>query len=164
MVMLRWWLIFCLSLASLLFCHSLGLLEGLHRVDASYLGFVCIVLFFGASVWAGWTTWTVRQTMAYDLLYKKTKSHISSLWLVQATLLDLGMVGTLIGFMLMLTGGAGIAGFNLESVTDTQRALGTMAVAMSTAVVTTLVGLITSTVLKFQLVNLESLLSQPDAE
>jgi biopolymer transport protein ExbB/TolQ len=69
-------------------------------------------------------------------------------------LLSLGMIGTVAGFILMLGDTFGsIDTTNQDSLKD---ALSNMALGMSTALYTTLVGLILSQALKIQLVNLES--------
>ena len=146
MILLEWWLLFCSSVTGLALCWQFGLLDALQRADQSYLGFVCVAVYFLSCLRAGWLTAMAQKG-------HHIAESLPFMWLVSETLLAIGLLGTLIGFML---GGAGFADLNPENVAQTQRALGVMAQGMSTAVVTTLVGLITSVLLKFQLVAIES--------
>ena len=69
-------------------------------------------------------------------------------------LLALGMIGTVIGFILML--GGSFESLNLSDTGSVKTALTAMAIGMSTALYTTLVGMVCSQILKVQLVNVES--------
>ena len=72
--------------------------------------------------------------------------------------LVLGLIGTVTGFILML----GIAFINLDvtNVASVQEALKNMSIGMSTALYTTLVGLVSSLAIKVQLVTIERQLTR----
>ena len=63
------------------------------------------------------------------------------------------MIGTVTGFLLML--GTTFAGIDITDTKTIQDALVNMATGMSTALYTTLTGLIVSVIIKIQLVNFE---------
>ena len=63
------------------------------------------------------------------------------------------MIGTVTGFLLMLS--TTFAGIDITDTKTIQNALVNMATGMSTALYTTLTGLIVSVILKIQLVNFE---------
>jgi uncharacterized membrane protein len=88
---------------------------------------------------------------------KKSKIEILHVgkvgWYLAETALALGMLGTLAGFLLML--GTAFTNIDVNDTATLQTALTNMALGMSTALYTTLVGLIVSIFLKSQLVNLE---------
>ena len=65
--------------------------------------------------------------------------------------LSIGMIGTVIGFISMLSGFSGLDVDNAETVQDLIKQLGQ---GMSTALYTTLVGLVCSVLLKIQYFNL----------
>jgi hypothetical protein len=67
--------------------------------------------------------------------------------------MGLGMLGTVIGFLLML--GPAFRGLDAANVQSMQAALGFMAAGMGVALTTTLVGLACSMLLQLQLVNLD---------
>ena len=69
-------------------------------------------------------------------------------------MLALGMIGTVAGFILML--GSSFEGLDVEDTASLKSTLTAMALGMSTALYTTLTGLIFSQFTKIQLVNLES--------
>jgi len=74
-------------------------------------------------------------------------------WFISDALLSLGMIGTLIGFLIVLGQAfTDIDPSNIESMTN---AISVLASGMSTALITTLTGLSFSLWLKLQLVILE---------
>jgi hypothetical protein len=75
-------------------------------------------------------------------------------WFITELLLAMGMIGTVIGFILML--GGSFESLNVNDTGSVKNALTDMALGMSTALYTTLVGMVCSQVLKVQLVNVES--------
>ena len=113
--------------------------------DQTKISFLVLILWTAATVFIGlWHT-------------KKSRLEILNLskigWYLAETALALGMLGTLAGFLLML--GSAFANLDLANTATLQAALTNMALGMSTALYTTLVGLIVSIFLKSQLVNLE---------
>ena len=142
--LLRWWLIFCLSIlaggVAVYFNLHLDLYDG----DQTKLSFLILTLFILTSGWVGWCT-------------KKSEFQIQNIdvgWFVAEACLALGMIGTVTGFLLMLSGA--FADIDLANTSTIQTALTKMALGMSTALYTTLVGLICSLTLKIQLVNVEN--------
>jgi len=100
-----------------------------------------------SSIYVGMLTYKQRVGKDYT-----TGTNVS--WFISEAILSLGMIGTVAGFILMLGDSFGsIDTSNPETLKD---ALSSMALGMSTALYTTLVGLILSQALKIQLVNLES--------
>ncbi len=63
------------------------------------------------------------------------------------------MIGTVIGFLMML--GLAFQDLNVEDVASIQSAIKFMALGMSTALVTTLVGLVSGLLVELQLVNFD---------
>ena len=71
-------------------------------------------------------------------------------WFASDAVLSIGMVGTLFGFLMVL--GQSFTDIDTSSVESMTDAIGILATGMSTALVTSLVGLIASLWLKLQLV------------
>ncbi len=82
-------------------------------------------------------------------------------WLWSDIVLSLGMIGTVIGFMMMLAGFVGIDFSDFDSV---QSLIAKLSVGMSTSLSTTLVGLISSVILKLQFFNLERIVENKKNE
>ena len=74
-------------------------------------------------------------------------------WFIAEACLALGMVGTVTGFLLML--GTSFTDIDVTNSASLQDALINMALGMSTALYTTLIGLLCSLLIKVQLVNFE---------
>ena len=90
---------------------------------------------------------------------KVTERHISKYykksdigWFVSDTLLTLGMIGTVAGFIYMLD--TSFSKMDPQNVVSMQGVLAKMGVGMSTALYTTAAGLVCSLLLKLQMYNL----------
>jgi len=94
---------------------------------------------------------------AYNLQFKETapkKSSIEPLWYFSDAVLSIGMVGTLVGFLIVLTSTfTSIEGYTPEEL---KTVIGELASGMGIALITSLTGLLSSIILKFQLVLLDS--------
>ena len=93
----------------------------------------------------------------YNLLEDELSNRHSLGYLIVDILLKLGLTGTVIGFILMLLPIGEIKDFDPQIL---QKLLSTMSGGMAVALYTTLTGLVTSMLLKFQYFLLDSSLSQ----
>ena len=142
--LLRWWLIFCLSILAGGIAVYFDVHKNLYNADQTKLSFLILVVFILASLWTGWRT-KKSEEKAQD---------VSIGWFISESCLALGMIGTVTGFLLMLSGA--FAEIDLANTSTIQNSLTKMALGMSTALYTTLIGLICSLALKIQLVNVEN--------
>ena len=113
--------------------------------DQTKISFMILILWTASTVFIG--LWHIKKSRLEILNLSKIG------WYLAETALALGMLGTLAGFLLML--GSAFANIDLANTATLQAALTNMALGMSTALYTTLVGLVVSIFLKSQLVNLE---------
>ena len=148
---LKWWLIFCITLLGLCTCIYFNIHKDLYAADVTRLSFLIISIFICTSVWIGSKTYKVGIHQDYD-----QKSDVG--WFVSESCLALGMVGTVTGFLIML--GTAFENVDVTNAATLQQALSDMATGMSTALWTTLVGLVSSLIIKVQLVNLEVALNE----
>ena len=149
--LLKWWLIFCITLLGLSVCVYFNIHKDLYAADVTRLSFFIISIFICTSVWIGSKTYKVGIRQDYD-----QKSDVG--WFVSESCLALGMVGTVTGFLIML--GTAFENVDVSNAATLQQALSDMALGMSTALWTTLVGLVSSLIIKVQLVNLEVALNE----
>jgi len=132
----KWWFIANVGLIALTVGHfKFDLSQLLLDADSTYLTFVII----GISLLTSAT-----------MYFKQTDMH----WFASDAVLSIGMVGTLFGFLLVL--GQSFSEIDTSSIESMTEAISTLASGMSTALVTSLVGLVASLWLKLQLVILES--------
>ena len=142
--LLRWWLIFCMSVLAGGVAVYFDLHVDLYEGDQTKISFLILSIFVLTSAWIGWCT--NKSEYQYQ--------NIDTGWFIAEACLALGMIGTVTGFLLMLSGA--FADIDLANTATIQTALSKMALGMSTALYTTLVGLICSLTLKIQLVNVEN--------
>lgn len=142
----RWYLIMCLQLVSII----VGIYFDFHSYvwdhDQTKLSFVIFGVWVVSTIFIGYWHNKTREDELHDLC------KIG--WYLAETCLALGMLGTVAGFLLML--GSSFAAIDIANHSTLQIALKEMAAGMSTALYTTLIGLVASIYLKSQLVSLES--------
>lgn len=132
----KWWFVVNVGLIALFLGHlKFDLFQLLIDSDSTYLTFVII----GISL--------VTSAAMY---FKQEDIH----WFASDAVLSIGMVGTLFGFLLVL--GQSFSEIDTSSIESMTEAISTLAAGMSTALVTSLVGLVASLWLKLQLVILEN--------
>ena len=148
---LKWWLIFCLSLLATGVAGYFNLHNILYVADTTKLSFFILGLCFITSIRLGNKTYQVDVVEDYD-----QSTEVG--WFISESCLALGMIGTVIGFLLML--GTAFSDLDVTSSEALQTALASMAVGMSTALYTTLTGLVCSLIIKVQLMNLEVALGE----
>lgn len=135
-----WWLLTVIQLIGLGIAINFGAIEYLLETDLTRLSFV---------IFAIWAFTTIN--IGYNS-YKKQYNHDLA-WFSAEICMSIGMVGTIIGFILMLSGSLG--DIDPSDVETMKRVIAGMAVGMSTALVTTLVGLVSNILLKIQVVSQE---------
>ena len=144
--LLKWWLIFCLSSLGLAISVWFDFHNILYEADVTKLSFLILGIFFISSVWIGNKTYKVQKEEDYD-----QETDVG--WFIAEACLALGMIGTVTGFLYML--GMAFQDIDVSDTISLQNALMLMAKGMSTALYTTLIGLISSLIIKIQLVNIE---------
>ena len=144
--LLKWWLIFCLTVLGFGTLYHFNMHSQLYYADVTKLSFLIIIIFVFTSVWIGRKTYDLESTSVID-------DKIDVGWFIAESCLALGMVGTVTGFLYML--GTAFENIDITDATTLQDALASMAKGMSTALYTTLTGLIASLIIKVQLVNYE---------
>jgi uncharacterized membrane protein len=132
-------------------CVYFNLHTTLYNADVTKISFLILVIFACTSIWIGNKTYLVYFLQDYE-----QRADVG--WFVSESCLALGMVGTVTGFLIML--GTAFANVDVTNSVTLQNALSEMAVGMSTALWTTLIGLVCSLIIKVQLVNLEVALNE----
>jgi uncharacterized protein with PQ loop repeat len=132
----KWWLTLNVGVVALLIgIFKFDLIQLLAEKDSTYLTFGILI---------------VAVATSFSLFPMKTKDWH---WFMSDAVLSIGMVGTLFGFLMVL--GQSFADIDTSSTESMTVAIGTLAQGMSTALVTSLVGLVCSLWLKLQLVIVE---------
>ena len=148
---LKWCLIICLTMLGIGICVYFNLHINLYESDITKISFLILLVFAVTSIWIGNKTYLVDRLEDYN-----QRADVG--WFVAESCLALGMVGTVTGFLIML--GTAFSNIDVSNSATLQRALSDMAMGMSTALYTTLIGLVCSLIIKVQLVNLEVALNE----
>jgi len=153
-IFLKWWWFFTLIISLTIVLIGFGVHEDLWTQDKTKLSFLILVIFYGMTFHCGYESWKLSQLANGDIRkLENIDTRHEPGWFASDVLLTLGLIGTVSGFILMLAGAFG--NLNIANVSSVQTALANMAVGMSTALYTTLTGLITSTILKVQYFRLD---------
>lgn len=157
--LIKWWFIFWSCVVGAAFVYSFGLFDELWVVDTTKISFLILAIWSVVTVYIGVLTRSVAKRQ--DAALEHTELQLPFCWYSAGAMTALGMIGTVIGFLLML--GGAFKGINLGDVKAAQQVISDMAVGMATALTTTLVGLVCSEIVKLQLVNLEKLINEVQA-
>jgi biopolymer transport protein ExbB/TolQ len=136
---------FCIYALSAWTLQSFGLFEALYHADFSKLSFIIIGLFTLLTIYTGYLTYRISKGL------KVLETHIETCWFFAGEMPTLGLIGTVIGFILMLTA---FTGLDVSDVLSIQAALESMVLGMGSALLTTLTGMVCGFLLKLQLMNL----------
>ena len=156
--LLRWWLFVSLIVVVAFAFTYFGLFLEVYDKDRTKLSFLIITIFIATTIHCGKETLKVSNALEG----KNSKEEISNIdwrgrqeigWFISDLLLTIGMIGTVAGFLIMLAGA--FAGVDLGDEEAMKGVLERMAKGMSTALYTTLFGLICGGFLKIQYFNLE---------
>ena len=120
----------------------MGWLVPLYTNDLTYITFLITVI-------------AVLTTLSLGYKFKVPDANsVDVEWFVSDVVLTLGMLGTIIGFMIMLQGTFSSIEFN--DAHSIRTALSSMSKGLFTALNTTLLGLVSSIILKVQLIVYEN--------
>lgn len=143
---LRWWLLNSIIIIASFLCYKLHVFHEIYQKDSSFLCFVIMFLFILVSCYNGKIASTIYEE-------KDVGRQIEFSWFFSEICLSLGMIGTVVGFIQMLSGFSTLSPGNSTAI---QSLIVSMSHGMSTALYTTLAGLIFGNILKLQAFDLEN--------
>ena len=136
---LQWWLFFVLQIIILAAAYVYELHLYILNNDQTYISFILIGI------------WLLTSSRIGYKMGKKINSSNEKFWFVAETCMAIGMMGTVLGFILML-GGSDLASIDPTDTEGMKNVIGQLAKGMATALLTTLTGLIVSVSLRTQLI------------
>ena len=146
---LRWWILCCLmvvGMGGLIWTDSFVYLW---NTDLSKFSFGILGMLGLCTAYLGRLTYKVSK----GRIDQVPSSELKPLWFLSEVMIGLGLAGTLIGFFWVLTNS--FEGLDVSKVDDIKLAMKEIGSGVGTAVLTSLVGILSSMLTKFQLVNLE---------
>jgi len=134
---LVWWLVVVMQLVGLGVATYYGAIPFLLEHDITKLSFAVILMWSVATVIIGYRSY-------------KGRNDFETPWFIGESCMTVGMIGTVIGFMLML--GSSFTEIDPNNVESMKRVIIDMAAGMSTALLTTFCGLVASLFVKVQII------------
>ena len=147
--LLRWWLLVTLMIVSFAGAFSSGIVQNVYDVDITKLSFLILTVLAVMSIKCGIDTYKITLVKKFDT--REFESHYAKAelgWFTSDLCLTLGMIGTVAGFIFMLS--TSFASIDVSNISSLQNVLSKMSVGMATALYTTATGLISSAFLKLQ--------------
>ena len=146
----KWWT------GTVLIVVAAGLLEYyvsaisyVYYTDQSYISLLIAFVYVLVTLIVGYRSYLYQ--------FKKvvpTENQMMFPWFAADAVTSMGMIGTIVGFLLVLT--SAFADVDPTDVTAMKQVVETLTTGMGIALLTTLTGLVTSVIMKFQLVLLEN--------
>lgn len=135
-----------------------GVIQTIYASDFTKLSVVIFAILIYQSLVCGSNIW--NQSKRFGRV-EDSEDTIENGWLWSDIVLSLGMIGTVIGFMFMLAGFIDVDFSDFDSV---QGLITKLSAGMATSLSTTLVGLISSVLLKLQFFKLERIVENRKSE
>lgn len=145
-IFLKWWLVFLAQVAFIGFAGFNGYTNYILENDFTYLSFLILLVWLISSLYIGYKI-------------KKEQFEFEVQWFSAESCMTIGMIGTVIGFLAMLS--SSFVDLDVENTQAMREAIGTMAVGLGTALLTTLNGLVCSLFIKVQIVMAERFNESP---
>lgn len=136
---LQWWLIFVLQCIAVGIAYYFDLHTYALEHDKTYLTFVLLAMWFFTSLKLG------------QRIYKQSETSDERYWFIAESSMSVGMVGTVVGFIMMLDG-SNLAAVDPSDTEAMKAIIGQLASGMSTALITTFMGLVVALALRVQLI------------
>ena len=158
-LLLKWWLFLCTQAAIGGIAFYLGFFNSILNKDPTRLTFFILSILILTTLWLGKKIYSMSKMVNLTRKIKdKLHEDYSIGWFIAECCLVLGLIGTVAGFIIML--GTAFVDIDVSNIESMQKALTQMSIGMSAALYTTLMGLLSSLVIKLQLVNVERTIEQ----
>lgn len=142
----KWWVQMGAVMLASIFLFKLDLFSALWNSDQTKISFLIIGIYIIGSLVIGWLSKNAFNKQLYD-------DYGEYLWFSASAMINLGLIGTVAGFLIML--GTAFQEIDVSNIAKMQAVIADMAIGMSTALTTTLTGLICALLTKLQLIILE---------
>ena len=145
----RWYLFVMVYACGLYALWNKGVFVDIYENDVTKLTFVIYGLFIISSGLLGWVSYKLKPG---PKVFKHTK-FTDMCWFLSEAMMTLGLIGTVAGMIFLF--GMIFGDIDPSVPEDLKNALGHMATGLSTAMYTTIVGMVGSLLTRVQLMNIE---------
>ena len=147
---LRWWILFLLQAIALFVGYHFGFFEYVWHHDFTKLSFVILTIWLIGTLRVGYLLYQTKKLASSEFPELTLDDDRNDLpWFVSDSCLDLGMIGTVIGFLLMMNSIMNMGG-SLTDPVILEKFLQSMSTGLGTSMLTTAFGLTCGRLLKVQ--------------
>ena len=149
MVFWKWWTTIVVCIVLLVIAETnISISNYLLVLDSTKISLIILTILVACSAFIGYKAY--KKQFRHRVVSQRS---VEPIWFFSDAVLSIGMVGTLVGFLIVLT-------TTFNNITDyspeeLKNIIGTLASGMGIALITSLTGLLSSILLKFQLVLLD---------
>ncbi len=127
-----------------------GIFHDIYRADVTNITFIIYAVFLSATLLSGVTAYRVARDTPN---IRKTGKYIGICWFFSEAMMTLGLIGTVAGMIYLF--GLVFTEIDPSNPDDLKKALGHMATGLSTAMYTTICGMVGSLIIKVNIMNIE---------
>ncbi len=147
---LKWSLLNVLIVVGVIIANTAyGIFSMINHCDATKISFIIIAIFTAATLWFGYIAWRADHIFGMPVAMREDVERLEAqtdhCWYAMALCEKFGLLGTIFGFILALIGG--FQNFHNADEASVRALMEHLSLGLSTAFVTTLVGLICSILL-----------------
>lgn len=148
MIFWKWWTSIVILVLSLGFIqYNIDILGFIYENDPTKITMLIASIFLLSSLRVGIESW--KRQFSYG-----NQDELGMIWFISDAVMSIGMIGTLVGFIIVLT--TTFTEIDTTSAQAMKEVISKLAQGMGIALLTTLTGLVTSVILKLQLVMLDT--------
>lgn len=141
----------CVHIVIAFTAYKFNFFQELLEKDSTKLSFFLLLILLVVTFWIGSKIFFYTRNKVESK--EDSINDLSIFWFIGEACLAIGLVGTVTGFIIML--GTTFIGLDVSDTSSMQDALVKMSIGMSTALYTTLIGLLSSLSIKVQIINFE---------
>jgi len=149
-IFLYWFLLISLISVSSLVLYRLGIYGAIWEGDSTHISYIIMLLFYFMSIWCGFKCWAIDHT---EYSCNRAERLCEWGWFVSAQVISLGLLGTVIGLMLSFSG---FENMDVSNPLEMKMLIQQIAGGISTALITTITGIICSLLLRLEYFMLEN--------
>jgi len=160
--LLRWWLFTSIILCAIVPLWVFEIFKDIYEADITSISFVIYGVFLLSMMISGLAAYRVSLGVNNQSYTEKTTKYVEVCWFLSETMMTLGLIGTVAG-MIYLFGQIFIE-IDPSNPEDLKAALSHMATGLSTAMYTTICGMVGALLSKVQLMNIEFDMDMSDGQ
>lgn len=149
----KWWLFTVITGIGFVALAGMGVFKDIYHADVTGISFVIYGVFLIATIITGIAAYRTSVSLGANNYDNLTEKYVNVCWFLSETMMTLGLIGTVAGMIYLF--GQIFMEIDPSNPDDLKNALSHMASGLSTAMYTTICGMVGALIIKVQLMNIE---------